>query len=250
MAKQYNIRWRDSDRDQLRRAINNFNAKLRRVRKKNPEMEQFLPQPIRRKDVYDAIETRADFNRTINSLRRFSKRGAEEPYVSKRGAKMTKWAKTEFKRKEREVNRRKEKERKRIEAKEVKIGGKSTGVTRAEMGTLKQNELKPSHKNPENMSQKEWELAMGNIDQALNRTANREKMEAMRENYIKGLREGGFLDADPELEKLIRGVDAQKFYETVELDETATFIFYRDPIQFQARADKIRESWENAYNNK
>lgn len=213
-------------------------------------MESFLPQTISRKDVYETIETRADFNRVINSLQRFSRRGAEDPYVSKRGAKMTKWEKREFSIKQNAVNRRRERERKKLEEKEVKVGGKGQGTTRAQMGTIKQNELKPSKKNPQNMSQKEWELARDNIDRALNRTAVAGKMETMRENYIKGLREAGILDADPQIEQYIRGISAQDFYDNVELDETATFQFYKDPQAFDVLVNYIGKTWKSVYTEK
>lgn len=250
MAKQRGIRWRQSDHDLLQRSINNFNAKVRRIKKKSPDMEAFLPQTVKRKDVYETIETRADFNRMINSLQRFSKRGAEEAYISKRGAKMTRWEKREFSIKQRVVNQRRERERKRIEGKEVKVGGKGTGSTRAEMGSIKQNELKPSRKRPENLSQKEWDLARQNIDRALNKTAVSEKMDIMRENYIKGLREAGILDADPQIEDLIRGISAQDFYDNVETDETATFQFYKDPQAFSTLVHYIRKTWEGVYSEK
>lgn len=213
-------------------------------------MEEFLPQPVKRKDVFDSIETRADFNRVIKSLQRFSERGAEKPYVSKRGAKMTAWERKEFIYKQAAVNRRRERERKRIEEKEVRVGGKGQGSTRAQMGTIKQNELKPSRKNPQNMSQKEWELARDNIERALNRTAVAQKMDTMRENYIKGLREAGILDADPQIEELIRGISAQDFYDNVETDETATFQFYKDPQAFETLVHYIRKTWETIYSEK
>lgn len=250
MAGKYKIRWRNSDLEELQRTINNFNNKLYRIKKNHPEMIDYLPQRMTKKEAIAAIETRADFKRVVNSLQRFSKRGAEAPVSSSRGAKATQWEVDEFKRKQAIENARRTRERKAIEEKEVKIAGKGQGKTRAEMGTIKENDLKPSKKNFYNMSQKEWELASKNIDRQLNATARREKRAQMRENYLKGLTENGFLDDSPELEKYIRGIDLDTFFETVQTDETATFFFYKDPIAYKARLDTLIETWKAAFKGK
>lgn len=247
MARKSQIRWRDSDVQELQRIINNYNNKLYRLKKNHPEMIEFLPPRVTKTETIAAIETRADLNRVMNSLQRFSKRGAETPVTSSRGAKATQWEVDEFKNKQRIENARRTRERKAIEAKEVKIAGKGQGRTRAEMGSIKENELKPSKKNFNNMSQKEWELASKNMDRLLNYTEREKKKLQMRENYLKGLTENGFLDDNPELEKYIRGIDIDTFYETVQTDETATFFFYKDPIAYKARLDTLIDTWKTAF---
>lgn len=247
MARRSKIRWRESDEKELQRIVKNYNAKLRRLQKEHPEMVDFLPNRITKKSVMDSIETRADFKRVTASLSRFTKRGAEKPVVSSRGAKATQWEVDEFKNKQRIENARRTRERKAIEAKEVKIAGKGQGHTRAQMGSIKENELKPSRKKFENMSQKEWELAVTNMDRLLNATEREKKKLQMRENYLKGLTENGFLDDHPELEKWIKSIDIDVFYETVQTDETATFFFYKDPIAYKSRLDTLIETWQTAY---
>lgn len=251
MAKQPpKIRWRDSDSAELQRVIKNFNAKLNRLKKKSPEIAEYLPERLKKSDVIDSIGTRADFNRVLNSYKRFSKRGAEAPVKSSRGAKATEWEVSEFKHKQRIENARRTRERKKLNEQEVKRGGKGTGVKRAEMGRLKDNALKPSKKKFENLSQKEWELASKNIDRMLNASYRGKRLEEMRENYIKGLTEQGFLDDSPEIEEYIRGVDPQTFYDTVQTDEEATFIFYKSPLEYEARREEIIETWRTAYEGK
>lgn len=248
MSKKSKIRWRESDLAELQRTINNYNAKLYRIKKNHPEMIDYLPERMTKTNAIKSIETRADLNRLVNSLHRFSKRGAEKPVSSTRGAKATQWEVNEFKNKQRMENARRTRERKKIENEDVKIGGKSTGQTRAQMGSVKENALKPSRKNFKNMSQKEWELASKNMDKMLNAKFRNEKNELMRENYIKGLTENGFIDDVPELEDWIRGVDFDTFFTTVETDETATFFFYKDPIAYESRKEKIVDAWRNAHN--
>ena len=115
MSKKSKIRWRDADEKELQRVINNYNAKLYRLAKNKPEMVDILPQRLTKKEAVKSIESRADFNRLVNSLQRFSKKGAEKPVVSKRGAKATQWEVNEFVHKQRIENARRTRERKKIE---------------------------------------------------------------------------------------------------------------------------------------
>ena len=245
MSKKSNIRWRGSDEKELERTVRNFNAKINRLAKNRPELKEYLPAKVSKKEVKEGIETRADLNRTLNSLQRFTKRGAENPVQSSRGAKATQWDVDEFKHKQRIENARRTRERKKLEEQEVKTRGKSTGVTRAEMGSIKENALKPSNKNFNNLSQKEWELAKRNIEKMLNAKYRDERKETMRSNYIKGLITAGFPD---DLIKLVEGLDIDKFLETVETDQEGTFDFIYDPLELQVKADALREVWEHAVN--
>lgn len=206
---------------------------------------EFIPDRVTKKEAVKSIETRADYNRLVNSLQRFSKRGAEKPVSSSRGAKATQWEVEEFKHKQRIENARRTRERKKLEQQDVKSRGKSTGVKRAEMGSIKENSLKPSRKNFANLSQKEWELAKRNIDNMLNANYRDERKEKMRDNYIKGLITAGFPDS---VIDLIRNMDIDKFIETVANDQEATFDFIYDPLELQVKADALKETWTNAIN--
>ena len=246
MSKKSSIRWRESDTRELQRIINNFNAKIYRLRKNHPELKDYLPDTVKKKDVIKGIETRADFNRTIKSLQRFTKRGAENPVKSSRGAKSTEWEVGEFKLKQRIENARRTRERKKLEDKQVKSRGKETGVKRAEMGSIKENALKPSKKKFDNLSQKEWELAKRNIDNLLNASYRDERLLKMKDNYIKGLITAGYSD---ELIEMVRGLDPDKFIETVTTDQDATFDFIFDPLELKVKNDALIEVWSNAVNS-
>ena len=146
------------------------------------------------------------------------------------------------------INKERAERREKLLNENVKRGGVDTGFKRGEMGRLKENELKPLNKKFENMSQKEWENAFKYYDSMLDKQNRVEINERMRENYIKGLKDANIIsDNNSDLEKYIRGVDFDTFYETHETDETATFLFYKDPIEFEARKDEIIASWKEAY---
>lgn len=68
----YDIKWRESDEAELKKAVRNFNNKIKRISKKNPEMKNILPDLENWKDIKKKISTRSDFNNEINMLKRFS----------------------------------------------------------------------------------------------------------------------------------------------------------------------------------
>lgn len=44
MPKQYNIKWRKSDREKISKTVRKFNAKITRTLKKHPEFAPYLPE--------------------------------------------------------------------------------------------------------------------------------------------------------------------------------------------------------------
>ena len=98
------IRWTKDDKQNLRKAVNNFNSKITRLERLGKEN---LPSKISYKElvgigklednVYDnEIYTRRELNNMIRSLERFTKRGAEEMVTLEGGQEVTKWQKREL----------------------------------------------------------------------------------------------------------------------------------------------------------
>ena len=238
--KQYNIRWRESDLAELQRVITNFNAKIYRIRKKDPKAEEYLPKIAKKSDVIATITTRADYDRLLNSYRRFAKRGAEKPVKSSRGAKFTEWEEREFKRKQGIVNAKRTRERNAVEDKELKSRGKGTGFKRKEMGTVRENELKPSRKNPRNMSKNEFQMAMRAIDRELNNADTLQRKLRMRQNYVKGMVDNGFSD---DVINAVLQMQIDDFVDIVRTDREASFDFIYDPIELSFKENVLRDIW-------
>ena len=101
MARQYNIRWSDKDERELKRVVKNFNAKVKRLEEKEPYLKDERPQKLSYKDIMEKFKnekgakgaalTRQDFNRQVNQLKRFQRRGAEEIKTTEGGVTSTKW---------------------------------------------------------------------------------------------------------------------------------------------------------------
>ena len=57
MAKQYKIRWKQSDIEELRRVVSNFNKKLKRLQSKEEYAKVTLPEKASIKELKSLINT-------------------------------------------------------------------------------------------------------------------------------------------------------------------------------------------------
>lgn len=144
MSKRYNIRWKPDDNQELRRAVKNFNAKVDRLAKKNPQNKNALPQKITVKQIKELVITRQDLNRELNALRRFSKKGMEELITvpnSDYNLKITKWQKEEMTRRTGIINRKRNKRLKELLGTELQSRGEKLGYKQGELGMGKASEI-------------------------------------------------------------------------------------------------------------
>lgn len=231
MQKQPNIRWRKRDSELLRQEINRFNSRLYYQEKKNPDAN-WLPERANFSKAVESIETRTDFNRLISSLRRFTADTAKK--VPREGqTATTKWAEKEhkkerrrkereYKRKEEERNEQRLKRAEEIGKKEVKQGGIGTGVTRAEMGRIIENAVKPTHRDVSKLTDKQLEDALKLIDKQIGPQNLRKKNELFQHNYIKGMIKEGY---SPDIIELVKEIDPDDFAIIADTDEYAKLKF-------------------------
>lgn len=243
MSKQYNIRWRNGEQDELKRLIKNYNEKVRYYTKKKNYDSSVLPQKLNYKKELEKIETRADFRRLMGDLKDFSKRGATDIIKSDRGAKVTTWEYNRIKRLEKRTNAQREFERRMILGSEVTTRGKGTGKTRAEMGNIKLGMFNKSNKNISNMSQKEWEYFKSQMEETLNLKNWENTKELMKVNYIKGLERQNY---PQEVIDLVKQVPTDVFIKTFNLDEQAEIDFIYSPLEMQTKIEAIYDVWNTA----
>lgn len=156
MSRKSRIKWRESDSEELARAVRNFNAKIDRIAKKSPEIKNALPEKVSARKMKELINTRQDLKREINALKRFSKRGSEEIVVfGDYNTKVTKWQKTEINRRVGVINRRRKERLKALEDVEVTVGGVKQGYKKGEIGMPKSEiiDLQPMTGLTKSMSQ-------------------------------------------------------------------------------------------------
>jgi hypothetical protein len=249
MSRQPQIRWRESDLQELKRVVKNFNAKLARIEKKNPAIKNYLPKFAKEVEneygeklveftdrlsvnqLIDMIHTRQDLNRELNALKRFSKRGAEtiiDAPDTDYNIKLTKWQKEEMNRRLYHVNKRREKRLEDIKNFEMTAGGHLLGYTREDigMGKLAERQLSPIEPFTPKMTQTSlrWKwysiLSESQTDYYINRD------KEVRANYIKGIKQS-YNPEDPKIKAVIKRIekmDIKEFFKVFE-KEGGTFEF-------------------------
>lgn len=215
MPKRYNIRWQQSDDEELRKAVKNFNAKIDRLAKKDPKSKSALPEKVTVRQMKELVSTRQDLKREINSLRRFSKRGAEELVEvpdSYYNLKVTKWQKEDMNRRAAVINRRRNARRQEIADIEMTDRGKSLGYTRGQLGMGKADEvaLEPMKVFTPKMTYTDMRKKMDVIRNESQSTYWNRREIMMMNNYIKSLKEN-FSENDPDVKSIIEAIENMDF---------------------------------------
>lgn len=239
MSKQYNIKWREQDEKELRRVVRNFNDKLRRLVKENPENQNILPQfwneqtqqfesRVTIKNLKELIQTRGDYNRQLNMLKRFGRRGAEEIIeapTNEYGARTTKWQKSEMARMAQIVNRRRRERLENLENVKMLDSYGELGYTlgqRFGMGLASRNSLNPIKTFTRSQTQADLKQKVRALmrESASNYAKDRDLM--LKENFINELRQN-YNEADiSDVIERIRSMDDDLFV-----------------LKFEARGDKF-----------
>lgn len=251
MQRKPNIKWRESDIINLEKQIRNFNAKIRRVKKNHPELAEYQPKPISKKEFMKNITTetvtptgeiigthitRQDFNREMNSLKRYSSiKGSEQPVKAKNtGNIVTKWEKKEVSLMVAQVNRNRARERKEM------------NVDRPDMqtGTRKQVELEPKKFDFDNVrSGKEWDKLKLTLHKQTQANYQTEKSDNYKRVYLETIQLNLGQSGD-ELYNFISKVPS----EVLRLaywsdDEVLKIQFTSDPLNADEINDVTLEHW-------
>lgn len=278
MARKPRIRWRKSDEEELKRVVKNFNAKISRLEKKDPKNKNALPQRITQKEVKDMIITRQDFNREIKSLKRFTQRGkwkkrkdgtkyydAPENLVSvpayerdvntneiipvnvgnKYNMVMTKWQRTDMRRRAAAVNRRRKERAEEILELPVTSRGEEQGYTIAQMGKLNQKEFLPINAFTPSMTRQDIHEKHKTLMHESTTNYWEEREVTLKGNYIKALYENfnpndiaGVVDA-------IGQMSYEDFYSIFQKEEQGkfTFIYSPDLEAYKQNVELLKIEW-------
>ena len=129
-----------SSQEELRRAINNFNAKVKRL--ENVDKEIDIPRKENISAIMDRVSSKWDLNREIDRLERFGKRNAEELIKNKAGVVMSKWEYENLQREQKRLNARLQREIKSYGEIKPTIFGEKQGFNYAQMGDERLSNLK------------------------------------------------------------------------------------------------------------
>lgn len=150
------IKWRKQDIENVRNVVRQFNRKLTMTERKHPETKGKLPDRLTVADVMKQIQTRKDYNKLVNSYKRFYQRKDSTNLISnKNGLEVTKWEKREAEINLRAVNRKRAARR------------KSSGATTftGTMGKLDDMHLNKRHYDFDSFSSKSlWDSFKKSVD--------------------------------------------------------------------------------------
>lgn len=250
MSKSYNIRWKQSDSEELSRAVRNFNAKIDRAAKKlSPKEREALPERASVRELKKIIVSRNDLNRELRALRAFSKKGAEE-LVDVPGSdynlKLTKWQKTQMLRRVSRINTAREKVRQEIADLDMTRAGKSLGYSRGDFGMGKASELslRPVKAFTPKMTRTDLKKKYKSIQKESQSTYWAKRDELLRENIKKTIRDNF---AAEDIEDVIAAIDQmnpnqlRKIYEAE--GGNMEFAYPPDKEQYEAYLSELKATW-------
>lgn len=227
MSKVYNIRWQQSDNVDLSRAVKNFNAKITRLEKKHPELKNALPERVSVKQIKELITSRQDLKREINSLRRFTKPGAEQIVDvpdSDYNLKFTKWQKEEMSRRLGSINRKRKERYDIIRDVEMTDRGKGLGYTVGEardaigMGSVDKNSTRPMNAFTPKMTRADLKEKFLSIMKESQQNYWNEREVIMKDTYIRTLLENFAEDDIKDVIGEIQDMDFKTFYKRFSAD--------------------------------
>ncbi len=244
MSRTHKIRWRESDLQELRRIVKNYNAKLKYVTEKlqksgNDEQINALPPKLSVKSLRKSITTRDEFNRTLKEISSFSKRGMETIVTNAQGEQATLYEIKKTEANTRRLNKKRAKEQQKIDERPVIIDGQPRqDVTRM----AKQQTLKPVTLTFEKMKPGEFRKFSVYVDRQISGNSDAIKAKAYFENLIQSWYNNLSAENAKKLETKARQLGVDKilklYYQGF---EQVAVSFSYDPTD---EADKV-ESIEN-----
>ena len=172
---------------ELKKAINKFNAKIKRLEKVDREIS--IPEKESITAIKSRVSSKWDLNREIDKLERFTKRNAEDLIKNKSGVVLSRWEFENIQREQKRLNARLLREIERYGNITPTEFGKKQSVTYAQMGDERISNLKARQKAISRKSvSKLNKEQLRNLEILLNKTAAnyRKDKKIFYDNYLDG----------------------------------------------------------------
>lgn len=194
------------------------------------------------------IGTRADFNRTINRLQRFSRRGSEK-IVNVQGTNLTKYELNELRIAVRRSNMIKREERKAIENQLLRSRGESVGYT-VGMGDIDLNALRERNLNLKNKSRSEINKYYNSFQEMASDKYYEGIKENYKNNYIRGFeRTFNGMPYYNEFLKELEGLSPDTFVNLYYTDTEGSIDFFYDEAERNQRYIEVIGVWNEYLSN-
>lgn len=238
MAKTSQIKWRKKDNDLLAQRVRVFNAKRTRLIKQVPELADILPNKVSVKDLKNNIYSRKDFNRTIKSLNRFMKKGAEDTVTTKQGVVTTKYQLNEIKIQTQSINATRRAKR--------KASGAST--EKGTMGSIEKMNLNDKVVNVNEIPKEAWENFINTLSFQTMDTYYKYKNDIYKQNYIKAL-ENELGNYGINIQELVNQLPPDYLVDKFYLEPRLQIDFIYTVEEQEKRAEVILNKWLEIIND-
>ena len=208
------IRWKRGDYAKLGKAVANFNRQVIKQKKDNINPD-YLPDLKKYKNVKDAITTRREFNRIVNSLSRINKSDALDLIYLKSGQEISRWEYQETKRQAHLLERSLQKEIEEYHTTKGIMGNERIAEIKMKLNQIQEFENQPMEnqekiiKEIQKKGTSDWEFKM-NI--------------TFKNNYLEALKD---YENQPYYDKLvekIRNLNPNQFYSMIKENNLIDFL--------------------------
>lgn len=205
-------------------------------------MSSIYPKKLDVNKVRQDITTRKDFNNLMSSLDRFSKRGAEK-IVSmenvENNIRTTQWQFDEMKRMEKTINRERKKYKEWVDKYD-----KYSDLKGNAMGSIDSNNFKPVNITTNKMTQTDFNKKFESFNKESGSRYWENREEAMKDSYIKGIRQNYREEDVEDLIEYIENMDSKEFYEKyLQAGQDFEYLYYDSEEQYQAYLTQLRATW-------
>lgn len=251
MSKYHKINWRESDTKELARVVKNFNSKINRLVKSNPEIANILPEKVSTSALKSVINTRQDLKRELNALKRFSKRGSEvivDVPGNDYNLQITKWQRTEMNRRVGIINRKRKARLEKISNLEATSRGEELGYTRSAIGMGRATEvsLSPMNAFTRRMNQRDLKMKWNAILRESQSDYFTQKDFRLRNNYIKALEQNFNVNDIQDVIDKINKMDINDFLEIFEQEGgTLELAYPPNREQYEGYVNALRTTWNS-----
>ena len=249
---QYN--WNARDDARLTKAVDNFNAKLERLKRAadDPKIKNALPDRVSVTQYKKLIATPEDLNRELSALRGFLKKGAEEIIEipeNKYNLKITKWQMEQMESRAAIINERRAQRREEFGQLEATHFGEGLGYRAIEggagFGSEAQRGLDPiipftPSQGRADLEAKYRAIMQGSMDAYWNK-----RDAIMKQNYIKALDNNFSQKEIADIKDKIMSMSPAEFYARFLQEQTKFELLYEKGNKKKAREvlSSLRQTW-------
>lgn len=244
MSKTYKMRWKEKDKNELQKLVNNFNSKVKYWSDKG----NVTPHKLSVKELKKNIYSRNDFKQIIKSYSKYLKRNEGLKTIeTKSGKVVTKFEYNLTKRLWRKKEKWKAQRREKLLNEEVIKDGKKMGYTYSHPYAPQDylEELEPQQFildiEENNITKKRWESFSKSVENYISNNHELITDNQYKENYIKALKKSNIPD---EIIKAVEKINPSEIVRLLRDNYLQTDIsFVYDKYNYSLVIERLKSFW-------